>query len=259
VDGETLINGRRYFKLVTSTDVDTSAPPEAGKRLEGVRYYRVAADGIYFRPGDNDPDKPDILELPLPVPLGVGWLSGTNDARAERVGTISAGGREYRDCLKVSFNFSGGTRSSEGSVPRDYWPQTSLISSPSLTGVEAVTTLEGAVDTEAFNAYVEHILRPTIKRGDVLVLDNLTAHHASRIEEVAAECGAEVIWLSPYSPDFSPIELMWSKIKAALRAAEARTREESERAFKAALELITESGCLGWFSHCGYRVTSNCN
>jgi transposase len=122
-----------------------------------------------------------------------------------------------------------------------------------------VMTIEGAVDTLAFNAYVEHILRPTIRRGDVLVLDNLTAHHASQIVEVAAECEAEVIWLSPYSPDFSPIELMWSKIKTALRAAKARTREELEGAFRAALELVTESDCMGWFTHCGYQVTSNCN
>ena len=120
-------------------------------------------------------------------------------------------------------------------------------------------TVEGAVDTAVFNAYLEQVLRPTIKRGDVLVLDNLAAHHASRIEEVAAECGAEVTWLAPYSPDFSPIELMWSKIKMALRGAKARTREELEGAFKAALELITESDCLGWFSHCGYQVTPNCN
>lgn len=120
-------------------------------------------------------------------------------------------------------------------------------------------TLEGAVDTDAFNAYVEQVLRPTIKSGDVLVLDNLSAHHASVIEEVAAECEAQVMWLSPYSPDFSPIELMWSKIKSAMRAAKARTREELERAFQAALELVTESDCLGWFTHCGYQVTSNCN
>jgi transposase len=99
------------------------------------------------------------------------------------------------------------------SVPRNYGPQTSLIGALSLSGVEAVMTLEGAVDTEAFDAYVGHVLRPTIKRGAVLVLDNLSAHHASRIEEVAAECGASVIWLSPYSPAFSPIELRWSKIK----------------------------------------------
>jgi transposase len=142
---------------------------------------------------------------------------------------------------------------------QNYGAQTSLIGTLSLEGVEAVMTLEGAVDTSAFNAYVEHLLRPTIKPGDVLVLDNLTAHHASRIEEVAAQCGAEVIWLAPYSPDFSPIELMWSKIKRALRAAKARTREELERAFKAALELITSADCSGWFTNCGYQVTSNCN
>ena len=145
------------------------------------------------------------------------------------------------------------------SVPRNYGTQTSLIGTLSLSGIEAVMTLEGAVDTDAFNAYVEHILRPTIKGGDVLVLDNLSAHHASRIEEVAQECGAEVIWLAPYSPDFSPIELMWSKIKSAMRAAKARTRDELERAFKAALGLVSESDCLGWFTHCGYQVTSNCN
>lgn len=68
-------------------------------------------------------------------------------------------------------------------------------------------TLEGAVDTDTFNAYIEQVLRLTIKRGDMIVLDNLSAHRASRIEEVAAECAAEVIWLSPYSPDFSPIEM----------------------------------------------------
>jgi transposase len=143
------------------------------------------------------------------------------------------------------------------SVPRNYGAQTSLIGAISLLGVEAVMTVEGAVDTEVFDAYVEHVLRPTIRRGDVLVLDNLSAHHASRIEEVAEECGARVIWLSPYSPDFSPIEPMWSKTKTLMRAAKARTREELERALTTALGLVTGSDCLGWFGHCGYQVTSN--
>jgi transposase len=139
-------------------------------------------------------------------------------------------------------------------VLRNYGPQTSLIGALSLTGVEALMMLEGAVDTSAFDAYIAQVLRPTIKRGDVLVLDNLSAHHASRIEEVAQECEAEVIWLSPYSPDFSPIEMMWSKIKTAMRAAKARTREELESDFKAALKLVTESDCLGWFTHCVGRT-----
>ena len=143
-------------------------------------------------------------------------------------------------------------------VPRNYGEQTSLISSLSLAGVEATMSIPGAVDTAVFDAYAERVLRPTIRAGDVIVLDNLTAHRASRIEQVAAECGAAVIWLSPYSPDFSPIEMMWSKIKAAMRAAKARTREELEQALDAALELITESDCLAWFTHCGYRVSSIC-
>jgi transposase len=143
-------------------------------------------------------------------------------------------------------------------VPRNYGAQTSLISSLSLGGVEATMSIEGAVDTEVFDAYIEQVLGPTIRAGDVLVLDNLTAHRASRVEQVAAECGAGVIWLSPYSPDFSPIEMMWSKIKAAMRAAKARTGEELEQAFDAALKLITKADCLGWFAHCGYQVTSNC-
>ena len=145
------------------------------------------------------------------------------------------------------------------SVPRNYGAHTSVIGTLGLAGPEAVWTVEGAVDTDVFNVYVERVLRPTIRRGDILVLDNLRAHHASRIEEVAAECGAEVIWLAPYSPDFSPIELMWSKIKTAMRAAKARTRDELERALVAALKLVTSTDCLGWFKHCGYRVASNRN
>ena len=145
------------------------------------------------------------------------------------------------------------------SVPRNYGTQTSIISALALDGTQATMTVEGAVDTDTFNAYLEQVLSPTIRHGDVLVLDNLSAHRASRIEAVAAEGGAQVLWLAPYSPDFSPIELMWSKIKASMRAAKARTREELERALVAALKLITSTDCSGWFTHCGYQATPNCN
>ncbi len=144
------------------------------------------------------------------------------------------------------------------SVPRNYGQQTSIISALGLAGPTATFTVEGAVDTEVFNIYVEQVLSPTIEAGDILILDNLGAHRASRIEAVAREHGAQVIWLSPYSPDFSPIELMWSKIKTYLRAAKARTRAELEQALLAALKLVTPNDCTGWFSHCGYHVASNC-
>ncbi len=144
------------------------------------------------------------------------------------------------------------------SVPRNYGQQTSIISAVGLSGPTATFTVEGAVDTVIFNVYLEQVLGPTIEVGDILILDNLSAHRASLIETVAAERGAQVMWLPPYSPDFSPIELMWSKIKTALRAAKARTRAELERALIAALKLVTADDCAGWFSHCGYQVASNC-
>jgi transposase len=151
-----------------------------------------------------------------------------------------------------------GQRATE-SVPRNYGPQTSISSTVSLLGAEATMRVEGAVDTETFNAYIEQVLRPTIRPGDVLVLDNLAAHRASRLETVAEACSAQVLWLAPYSPDFSPIELMWSKIKTAMRAAKARTAAELNEALVAALQLVTHADCFGWFSHCGYQVTRKRN
>lgn len=148
----------------------------------------------------------------------------------------------------------GGNRTSEA-VPRNYGASTSIISTLGVAGAEATMLIEGSVDTLVFNAYCLGVLRPTLKRGDVIVLDNLGAHRASRIEEIAESCGARVIWLPPYSPDFSPIELMWSKVKTYLRRVKARTQEELEKAIAAALETITVSDCLNWFRHCGYEVT----
>lgn len=142
-------------------------------------------------------------------------------------------------------------------VPKNYRQQRSVISSIGVNGVAASFVIEGAVDTIAFNIYVEQVLRPTMRKGDIFVLDNLTAHHASRIEEVARECQAQVLWLAPYSPDFSPIELLWSKIKNGLRKVKARTLEELSQALTKGLALITIGDCRSWFEHCGYSVASN--
>jgi transposase len=143
------------------------------------------------------------------------------------------------------------------SAPRNYGEQTSIVGALSFgRGLLAVMTLTGAVDTLAFDAYLTRVLRPQLRKGDVVVLDNLNVHKASQVEEVAAGRGARVIWLPPYSPDFSPIEQCWSKIKTPLRAAKARTREELEQALAAAIVRITKSDIRGWFKHCGYRVAS---
>lgn len=139
-------------------------------------------------------------------------------------------------------------------VPKNYGQSVSVLSLISLVGVETTMLIDGAVDTLVFDAFGESFLRPCLKAGDVLVLDNLGAHRASRIEEIAAECQAQVVWLPPYSPDFSPIEQMWSKLKTSLRSAKARSSEELDRAIAEGLKLITSNDCRSWFKHCGYQV-----
>lgn len=162
--------------------------------------------------------------------------SAVNTAMTRRYGRAPRGERVY------------------DSAPRNYGAHTSIIGALSLRGLVATMTVEGAVDTLCFDAYLEQVLAPQLQRGDVVVLDNLGAHRASRIEEVAESRGARVLWLPPYSPDYSPIEQCWSKIKSYLRAAKARTNEALDKALARAIELVTKADIRGWFNHCGYSL-----
>jgi transposase len=162
--------------------------------------------------------------------------SAVNTAMTRRYGRAPRGERVY-DC-----------------APRNYGSHTSVISAMGLRGLVATLTVEGAVDTLCFDAYLGQVLGPRLRRGDVVVLDNLGAHKASRIEEVAESRGAQVLWLPPYSPDYSPIEQCWSKIKSHLRGAKARTAEALDKALERAIGLVTKADIRGWFKHCGYSL-----
>ena len=129
-----------------------------------------------------------------------------------------------------------------GSTPINYGQNVTLIGALGSRGLDALLTIEGATDGEVFRAYTERILCPTLERGDIVVMDNLGAHKVSGIREAIEGLGAKLIYLPPYSPDLSPIEASWSKIKQALRVAGARTRRALERAIKRALETIPEDG-----------------
>lgn len=141
-----------------------------------------------------------------------------------------------------------------GSTPINYGQNLTLLGALSSGGLDALLWIEGATDGEVFRAYTEQVLCPTLRAGDIVVMDNLGAHKVSGIREAIEGRGASLIYLPPYSPDLSPIERCWSKIKTALRAMGARTRRKLERAIKRALETITESDALAWFAHCGYRL-----
>jgi transposase len=123
-----------------------------------------------------------------------------------------------------------------------------------LGGLDAPMLIGGAVDGDVFRVWTEQVLCPTLVEGDIVVMDNLQAHKVRGIREAIEGRGAKLIYLPPYSPDLSPIEQCWSKLKTALRAAGARTQRALARAIKQALETITESDALAWFAHCGYRL-----
>lgn len=129
-----------------------------------------------------------------------------------------------------------------------------MISSIRLDGATACMTLEGATDTDAFRAYVRDVLCPTLRPGDIVVMDNLSPHKSEPTLALIAAAGAHVEFLPPYSPDLNPIEKMWSKLKSLLRSAEARTGPALVSAIGTALACITAHDAINWFASCGYSI-----
>jgi transposase len=127
-----------------------------------------------------------------------------------------------------------------------------MIGSIRLDGSSAAMAIEGATDTEVFRAYVAEVLVPTLRPGDLVIMDNLTPHKSEPTLELIAQAGAQVLFLPAYSPDFNPIEKMWSKVKNSLRRQEARTAEELVAAIAAALGEVTARDAAHWFASCGY-------
>ena len=139
-----------------------------------------------------------------------------------------------------------------GSVPRNYGAIMTVIASMSLTGMGPAFVLDGSADSAAFEIYVEQLLAPSLRKGQIVILDNLSIHLSPRVRAAIEARGCRLLFLPAYSPDFSPIEEAFSKLKAVLRRASARTREALQEAIATALTLITAQDALGWFTHCGY-------
>jgi transposase len=138
-------------------------------------------------------------------------------------------------------------------VPRNRGPNTTLLASMSIEGMGECLAVEGATTKAVFEAYVERVLAPSLRAGQVVVMDNLSAHKGERVRELIESRGCELIYLPPYSPDLNPIEEAFSKIKGLLRKAAARTREALIEALGAAISAVSSTDALGFFEHCGYR------
>lgn len=139
-------------------------------------------------------------------------------------------------------------------APQSHWYTTTMICSIRLDGSTACMTIDGAVDKAAFGLFTRHVLRPTLQQHDIVIMDNVSAHKSAEALTLIEQAAAKTMFLPAYSPDFNPIERMWSKVKEALRAAEARTQQVLLQAIAAALESVTRQDAMNWFASCGYSI-----
>ncbi len=138
-------------------------------------------------------------------------------------------------------------------VPHGHWNTTTFVGALRLSGITAPMTLGGAMNGAAFLAYVERVLVPTLKLGDIVVMDNLPPHKLPAVRQAIENTGAEAMLLPPYTPDFNPIEMAFSKIKTHLRAVAARTLPDLWNAIRDAIDTVTPKDCRPYFAAAGYE------
>jgi transposase len=141
----------------------------------------------------------------------------------------------------------------------DYAPdvrfeRTSILSSVRLNGDLVPLIFEGSLNGELFKEYVSKCLAPTLQKGDIVIMDNLTAHKVKGVADLIAAAGADVVYLPPYSPELNPIEMMWSKVKAHLRKTKARTKQSLDDAIAEALDFVSPTDISGWFAKDRYSI-----
>lgn len=139
-------------------------------------------------------------------------------------------------------------------VPQGGWTVMTILGALNATGIQAAMTIEAATDADVFATFMADVLGPTLRAGQVVVLDNLSAHKDPRVQKAVEARGCRLVYLPPYSPDLNPIEMAWAKVKSYLRAQKARTWERLEQEVGAALATITSQDAQGFFRHCGYAL-----
>ena len=141
-------------------------------------------------------------------------------------------------------------------TPCGHWQTHTVVAALRPTELTATAVFDGPIDNATFRAYVEQVLVPTLRRGDVVVLDNLAAHKQPEVRAAIEQAGAHLRFLPPYSPDFNPIEMAFAKLKAFFRAARLRTFDHVCELMATALALFMPGECANYVRHCGYRVTT---
>jgi len=190
-------------------------------------------------------DRPDVAKR------RVAWFEGQPDLDPERLVFIDESGTS----TKMARRYGRAPRGERyrAAVPHGHWKTTTFVGALRLGGMTAPMTLDGAMNGPSFLAYVEQVLAPTLKPGDIVVMDNLPAHKLSAVRETIEATGAGLRFLPPYSPDFNPIELAFSNIKTFLRKAAARNLPDLWDAIRDAINALTPSDCRSYFTAAGYE------
>jgi len=165
---------------------------------------------------------------------------------------------EFGATTKMTRRYARGPRGQRVvcKTPHGHWKILTTIAALDLNGIRTACCFDGATDTEMFVAFVETFLLPKLKTGQIVVMDNLSAHKSPRVDHLIESVGARVLRLPPYSPDFNPIEMAISKMKSLLRKLARRSMEDLETAIGMAMQTITADDARGFFTHCGYVATS---
>jgi transposase len=139
-------------------------------------------------------------------------------------------------------------------IPHGHWKTSTLIAALGVEGMRCSTVVDGAVNGDVFEAFVEQVLLAQLRPGDVVILDNLSSHKRPRIRSLIESAGARLVFLPPYSPDLNPIEMIFAKIKQSLRSLACRTRDALWQAMQSVLDRITPSDAINCYKHCGYPL-----
>lgn len=144
----------------------------------------------------------------------------------------------------------------DAKLPRGHWKVLTTIAAMTVHGMLATVTVDAATDADVFRAFLAHALLPSLRPGQVVVMDNLSSHRATGVEAMIEDAGCRVLYLPPYSPDYNPIENAISKIKSVLKRLAARTVDTLQSAVELAVATVTASDAAGFFRHCGYAATA---
>ncbi len=139
-------------------------------------------------------------------------------------------------------------------VPHGHWNTTTLIAALGVTGVRCSTVVDGPINGDVFEAFIEQVLVPELRPGDVVIMDNLSSHKRLRVSELIESAGARLVFLPPYSPDLNPIELIFAKVKQLLRSLACRTRDALWNAMQSVLDHVTPEDAVNCYKHCGYTL-----